>query len=396
MTARTKTDTREETADASLTIRIPQSLKERIDACAAAEGLTMSSWLKKAAEYALENMDITAERKFSRESLISLIENDPGVADVLRRKVYEAMNIADIRTTLLRYRRDHRQYRGLDDEDKEDLYGLVSGMYFALPRSEGIRDGKVAPRLLLHYRRSLTVHGDYVLKWDDKVQTLADFPLKKRFEPADFFCMEASLPDKETGNMVRTGLYLWCGTESPDIRKIALQAKNAEVRIYRGRLFGFENDGRIDRETGEREVLSVKLLQTVCKNVCAALRSAARSYAGLGPEIEIDSLLCREFEIMMQNRYFPYMPPYVSVQWYSENLKNGVYKSEREFVNAVVQKHDASLKPRIETDFEQEFESDASGLWLRDKAGKLIRIRGRRAAGRAKRAGMMNRMREMR
>ena len=333
----------EETEGYSVTfqIRVTQSMKKTIDRNAEAAGMKSSAWVRRALQFAIDNMGeegcAPAGAGMSKDALLNLIENDSDIAEAVARAAAEKTHLYSIRDALESYYLNARKAFSRNEDTADGrMLDLIWNILESFPAAE------VNDNVSRFYGEELCG----TLVWDKIKWGISGYPAD-RTGIEDFFCMEY-----ESGDSV-WGLYFWNGTEKPDLKNIAPDLNEDQINIYHATLdvSGMENF------TQENADYLVNLIRQL---------AAKTSETNLG---ETRGFLSGEWyaaHIRNINRSFCYIPESFSVEWSSENMRTGQYKnmSEEEIRKILENGEDDTLQPVFTIwDEDDTVVTDENGFW---------------------------------
>ena len=312
---------KKETCTKSFNLRVTPELYDRISERARDDGENSSAWVKKALEFALDNMRPHTSAELSREELVELLTYDEGIADLLYQKISEKLKLNDILSELAHFATHCRAESAVDLS--EELCTFAARMHFLI--SDPVDEDEVI--------QLEDEDGDFycALSWKSR-WTLKEFYglSSDELKMYDFFFMECADPDNELRS---EGIYFW--QRSEDVSKLYPESffNPAEVVYVHGAVL-------------INECPECKLPRDVFSRVVNMVRYVSRDY-NLGDHGVLTDASLHSYFIRNVG-YFPRGIPYeFEFGWVSDDLNLGRYSSKREFMHAVSNKADKTLRPVV-------------------------------------------------
>lgn len=328
-------------------IRVTQSMKNAIDRFAGLEGMKSSAWVRKAIQFAIDNMEngtpASSGNAVSKKELLSLIENDSEVADALFKATAEKANLFRIRDTLESYYLESRKtFSRADDSADGRLLDLIWNLLDSFPVAE-------VDDCVSHYYGS-ELSGTFV--WDQVKWGVEGSPAD-RCGIDDFFCMEY-----EAGDASR-GLYFWNGMEAPDLKSLYEGFNEESVSIFHAK-FILDGDVPLDQNTAD---YLVNLIRKLAAKTFETSLGEVRSFRST----EWYAVNCSNV-----NRSFKYIPESFSAEWISSDMRNGRYRDlAEEDVRKILNEGEDETLQLIFTiwDSDESVIVDEDGFWQDEDAG---------------------------
>jgi len=287
----------EENCSVTFSLRITPAQKIKIEQYARIAGIKPSSWVKDAIDFAVENMGVS-DRKISKETILTLVRSDPEIRKELAVAVDSLFNLREVRKLMNENCEPKTIAEALTD------YDLSKGF---VRYTEGI----------------LAVS----LTWDSTPMPLETYQKMTRTNN-DFFLLE----DK-SGECI----IFWNGLENPELDKI---------------IEGFEeNTCSIRHASISRLEGIVNLNDRISNQIVAMIREVCWQKTGNspGPRVAFRDKFCRQ--MIVETGGVSGLPSSFTLDWQSENLREGKYPSVDDLIRAVQYEEDETLRPIYKVDW---------------------------------------------
>ncbi|HJJ31774.1 MAG TPA: hypothetical protein O0X97_05970 [Methanocorpusculum sp.] len=332
---------KKETCTKAFNLRVTQDLYDRISERARDDGESSSAWVKKALEFALDSLRPHTSEELSREALVNLLTYDEGISDLIYQKVCEKLKMNDILSEFA-HLATHCRADSAADLSKE-LCTFAARMHYLIsePVDEDeiiqLEDEDCSVCCTLSWKSRWTLEEFYGLSADE-------------LKGYDFFFMECA----DSGNELRSeGMYFW--QRSEDVSRLY------PVSFFNSGELVYVHGAVLINDTPEQH-----LPRDVLSRVVNMVRYVSRDY-NLGVHGVLTDVSLRSYYVRNKG-YFPRGIPYEFVfGWVSDDLNLGEYNSEREFLHAVQNKADKTLRPVVSATWHYT-ESD---LLFRDDLGAV-------------------------